>query len=267
MTGARAPLRTTFALACAVTTGACRVVDAPEDLESLAVFALTTFADEDDAAPRAAVDGLVEAVRANREALESGYRIAALSPDDLEALGSPAAATEIVGMAAIVTYTSDPSDVARAWSHPHMDEVLSGTLAFEVVDEAGDRSCFLTGACDTYGLDAERTNDLSLFGVSTQAFTRELRWVTSGVVDADVLVTRDLAPSPAEVTSAFIAIDQQYAYSLFFPDDGGLVRFDAFWVEARVIGVDLPDTFALDLSVTTMARTAEQIDAWIDANP
>ncbi|MEZ4320572.1 MAG: hypothetical protein R3F61_24030 [Myxococcota bacterium] len=96
---------------------------------------------------------------------------------------------------------------------------------------------------------------------------REFRWVRSDTLDAPLLAMRDLAPEPADISSGLAAVDQQYSYSLFVPDGSGALRFDAFWLEARVIGVDVPDTFALDLSVTQMTRTAEQIDAWVAANP
>ena len=114
----------------------------------------------------------------------------------------------------------------------------------------------------TYGLAARRTNDLGLFGTSEQAFTRAFRWLE--LADgATALAVRDLAPEPAVMTSALVAVDQQYAWSVLLPAETGTTRFDCFWVEARAIGLDVPDSFAVDSAIRSMGETAAAVDAFV----
>ncbi|MCA9490494.1 MAG: hypothetical protein KC621_11240 [Myxococcales bacterium] len=70
---------------------------------------------------------------------------------------------------------------------------------------------------------------------------------------------------PATPASRPASSRQQYSYSLFLPEDSGTLRFDTFWLEVRVIGLDIPDTFALDMSISMMGNTADQVDAWVAA--
>ncbi|MCB9698696.1 MAG: hypothetical protein H6738_18080 [Alphaproteobacteria bacterium] len=244
----------------------CKVIDAPEDLEDLAVFAFRTFADDDPAFPTTAVDGLQPVLTTNAEELAAGYRVTELTEADLEAVGLTSTIDDgITGMAATASYDSDADDIAAAWTNPHMDEVIASTLAYELISEDGDRDCFLDHACERYAVQARRVNDMSLFGTSEQVFTRELRWAWSETLERELLTARDLAPDPSTMSSDFVAVDQQYSYSLFLPEESGTLRFDTFWLEVRVIGLDIPDTFALDMSISMMGNTADQVDAWVAA--
>jgi hypothetical protein len=50
------------------------------------------------------------------------------------------------------------------------------------------------------------------------------------------------------------------------PDGPGSLRFDAIRVDAAVVHLELPDSFALDRSVLMMGKTAKQVGAWVADN-
>jgi hypothetical protein len=242
----------------------CHVVDAPADFQDLTVFGFTRF-DGPRSQPEAAVGGLEPLTVSLADDLADGMRVTDLTADDLEQVGLDGAIESgIVGSAATVHMVSAVDDVARAWSNPHMDEVLDGTLAFELTVEDGDHDCFLAHRCETYAYDGTRTLDMGLFGTATQAFHRDFRWVE--LDDEVVLTERELVPDGSEMSANVVAVHQQFGYSVFYPDDG-TKRLDTFWIDAEVIGMDVPDAFALDFAVNGMQSTAEQVDAWVAANP
>ncbi len=245
----------------ALALSGCKVVDAPASLEALVIYGFVHF-DDDDAHPIAAVEGLRPKLKKNAAELVEGVRVQAMTAADLREAGLPAEkGTEIVGAAATVDYASDLDAIADAWSNRHMDRILPVAIDFEIRAERGDRACFLARDCESWSYDAWRQNDMGMFGTSEQTFTRDFRWLEldDGTV---VLTARDLATEPAEISSGLVQIDQQYAWSVFLPAGRGTLRFDTFWVEARAVGVDIPDAFAVDLAVSSMAETAEAVDAW-----
>lgn len=132
----------------------CTVVDAPQELEALAVFGFVHHADPGRAEVEAAAGGVYAQIETHREALALGLRIDALGQADLTEAGVDSdVQVGIVGAATLAEYASALDDVANAWSWPHMDEVIDSTIAHRIDREEGDRSCFLAHACETYAMD------------------------------------------------------------------------------------------------------------------
>jgi hypothetical protein len=255
-----------MSLPVVVLLSGCRVVDAPTSLQELAVYGFVHF-DSDKGEPEAAVEGLQREFGSLQEDLGEGLRVNSLATEDLEIIGVDQELTEgVLGSAATVRMASSLDDAARAWSHPHLDEILEATLEFEILSEDGERTCFLSRECETYVYDGSRLLDMKLLGTATQEFRREFRWVEDSD-DERLLTVRELAPAGAEISSGLVAVHQQYSYTVFWGEGDGTQRLEFFWIEAEAVGLDLPDAFALDLAVDSMKETAEQLDAWIAANP
>ena len=244
--------------------GACNVVDAPENLEELVVFGFVQF--DDDPSGVATAEGLLPLTDTLAEELTTGFRVSAITFDELIEAGVPAEeGNPIVGVSATVQMDSSVDDVAVAWSFPRMQEVLEVTLDFRIDSEDGELDCFLSHECDTYAYDGWRQNDIGFLGESEQVFRREYRWLTLED-DSVILATRDIVPEPAVMSGNVFRLNQQYSYTLIFPnEDGGSTRMDTFWVDAEVIGIELPDYFALDTAVNNMQNTAEQVDAFTES--
>jgi hypothetical protein len=245
--------------------GGCRVVDAPDDFEDLVVFGFTTF-DQDEAFPEATVGGLEPLLDSLGAQLVEGLRVNELTSEDLDAAGvDQTLEAGVIGSAATVHLAADVDGVAKAWTFPHMNEILENTLAFELTAEEGDRDCFLAHACETYAIEADRVLDMGLFGTATQVLSREFRWVTLEG-SAPVLTVRERIPDGSEMSGDLVAVHQGYLYTAFF-DRSGTTRLETIWIDAEAIGMDIPDTFALDFAVSAMQKTADQVDAWVVANP
>lgn len=255
-----------FAALLLVCGTGCRVVDAPDNLEDLVVFGFVHFTEPDEAYPAEAAEGLVPLAAEYATELAEGYRVDELDQEDIDTIGLDASIEEgVLGVAAKVAMTSSLDDFAWAWSWPRMDEVSEITLAFEVLEEEGDRDCFLSHECESYGYDAWRQNDMGLFGQSEQNLRRDFRW-TALLDGTPVLTIREMVPDETVMSSNIVAVHQQYNYAVLFASEDGIERLDAFWIEAEVIGSDIPDTFALDFAVNSMQKTAESVDAFVDAN-
>jgi len=244
---------------------ACKVIDAPDDLEALVVYGFVHFTEDDDAYQQAAAEGLIPYTSLNRAELETGYRVDNLTVADLAAAGvTSSAEIDILGAAATTAMTSSLDDIAWVVTTADMTQVQLRTVGYEATG-VGDVDCFLAHACDTYSLSGTRSTDTGFFGVSEQDFSREWRWIT--LQDGTVaLVQRELAPTPARMSSSVFVLQQQYAYSVFFPEGTGTRRMETLWVDARLIGMDVPDTWALDRAVEAMQGNAGQLDAYIAEN-
>ena len=254
------------ALSLIASLAGCKVVDAPADLEDLEVYGFVHYGERADylAATAAGIDPLADTYDAQ---LREGYRVTDLTTDDLALAGVDATiSSSIVGMAGRVDMTSDLTELADTWTYAHLDEVLSVTLGYEVRAEEGDRDCFVSGDCETYAVDGWRQNDMGLFGTSEQTFRREYRWTTTGDGEP-ALSFREICTEPSDISSGLLAVHQQYSFSLMFQRDTGTVRVDAFWIDAEAIGIEVPDGLALQMAVQAMQHTAEDVDAYVDANP
>ncbi len=241
----------------------CKVIDAPENLEELVVFGFVHY-DDGQSWVDAAAEGLVPFVQADEGELADGYRVDSLGADHLAAAGIDRdAELDIIGAAGKVQLRSTLDEVAAALTYPHMDEVFSRTTAYDVVSET-DRDCFLAGECPMHQHAGTRTVNQGFFGDATQAFSMVFRWafLEDGM---RALMIRTLVPEPTEMSTVWLRIDENYALNILFPNEDGTARLETNWVNARVIGVDIPDSVALDATLSGMQTQAEELDAWVEA--
>lgn len=244
--------------------GACRpAVDAPDDVEGMAVFGFVHFQQPDhvDAVALPMFDWSLD----EHEALADGYAVDALTADDLADVGVDEPDIQgIIGALGRATYVSDPVRVAEGVSHPHKDALYAGTLAFEVTAEDGDRDCFLARTCASYAYTAIETSTVPVLGQSVRTIRSELQWVDT-TAGAEVFAMRQLVPEPTDFTTPLLAIDQQYGFTLVRATDTGSERLETFWVDAKVIGLELPEGFAVHQAVGRMQASADDLDAWFAA--
>lgn len=255
------PLRCCLAIGPFLT--GCKVVDAPETLEDLLVFGFTHH-DDELRFSEAAAEALIPLTLDQEQALTEGYRVSPLSRDHIRAAGlEPPDEVSILGAATTVHMRSDVQALATVLTWPDMTEVQEPMLRW-TVDSETDRDCFLARTCASYQVEGTRERDIGFLGSATQRFIRSWVWVE--LEGASVLIQRELMPDPAEITTAVYQVDQQYAYSVLFPHQGGTQRLEAYWVDAQAIGMDLPDTLALDLAVQAVQSNAEELDAFAEQN-
>lgn len=240
----------------------CKVVDAPESVEELVVFGFVNF-DEGPEFLEAFAAGAVDA-RANTPDLVDGVRTDSLTPDilfDNDFSNNPDA-NEVFGVAATIDFESDFDSVVDAVTGD-MSTVIPSTEIYERTVVQGDRDCFLTHACDAFDMDVRRVVG-GFWGTGEQQVLAQFRWTT--LEDGtDVMVYRSLAPDPMETDSVLFKAHQHFTlYTLV--DASVPEKFETHWVEAELIGIDLPDTFAIDSAVSSMQSQVEDIDAFIQGD-
>lgn len=204
---------------------------------------------------------------ANEVQAREGWAVARLSADDLATAGvDDADLGGLIGALGLADYTASMRDVLDGITSPDKDEIYERTESVDVLWEDGDRACFLDGDCESYAFEIVETTKMPVIGRSTRRLRSELRWVTRD--EERFVVMRQVGPDPVEFHAQvpLMAIDQQYGLVVLRPrPSGGVRRVEAFWVEARVIGTDLPEGFAVQLTVSQFQKAAEDIDAWAAA--
>ena len=239
---------------------ACKVVDAPDTIEELAVFGLVHF-DEGDKWRTAFVDGVDKQQRKHREALVEGLRVDNLTQRTLleSGISDNPDAEEVIGAVASISFASDFDEVVRVVTGD-MSKVIDTTDAYDVTTD-DDRRCFLSRECDSYAADVYREVG-GAWGRATQEVRTEFRWAERSD-GTEVFLYRGLAPDPTDTDSVLFRIHQHYQLYAMVDKPAGPLKFEVHWVEAEVIGLDIPDTVALDQVVNGMEDQVEAIDAFI----
>ncbi|MEZ4317607.1 MAG: hypothetical protein R3F61_08880 [Myxococcota bacterium] len=243
---------------------ACRVVDAPQALEDLAVFGFVHF-DDGDAFTEATVAGLSARIDENAEPLLEGYRVGELSTEDLATAGIDVGEIEAIGgIAVTIPQRSEVDDLIGIITSDTIAADFTTTLEYDVLTST-DRDCFLSHACDSYTFEAFRVNDVGILGTSEQTFTMTVRWVAlpDGRVGA---LARQLVVDPTTLSSGLARIDQNFILDFYEPlPTGGSRRFQANWIAYALLGLDLPDGIALDLAVNALRNRGEEMDTLIES--
>ncbi len=241
--------------------GGCKVVDAPENLEDLMVFGFESFGD--DRAMQATIDELLPLIDENGEDLSDGYRVATLDVEHLEAAGvADAEVSGIVGAMGLIPYRNPVDPVIEMITSHDKEALFDHIDAFSAVD-IGDRDCFLAHECVSFSQEVEETASVAVLGSSDRVYTHTVQWVEHDELGS-VVVIRSLSPDPIEFSSNLARVNQQYGLVYLLPEGSGAQRVEAFWADAEVIGMDVPDSFAVDTAVNQMGNTAELIDDLID---
>lgn len=245
---------------------ACKVVDAPESLEELATFTFVNL-EERQAVVDEAADGLVQVIESDAGVLaDDGYRVNAITSVELAAVGIEKELDEdgVTGAAGEVRMVSSLAEVAGVVTLPDLAPVFSRTTRYQVtLDEGSDRACFLARDCDRMGQAGTRENDQPFpIGQTKQDFTQLFRWAETSD-GRDVLLFRTLVPDETETSANIVNLEQNYVIAAIWESTDGTARVEVNWVDANVIGIDFPDSLALNEVVKAMQTQAEEIDAFV----
>ena len=243
----------------------CKVVDAPEDIEALMVFGFVNF-DEDIEFLEETEAALIPLVEAQLEDLADGYRVADLTREDLAAAGVEADdEIEILGAMGTVDYRHDIDPVLEVAIDEDKEEMFPDNFVAYEVRETSDVDCFLAATCDRMDQEVFERAKVSSLGEGERTYDANYRWVDNGELPRALFV-RQIAPSEMKFEGSVInlTVHQQYSFVMIYEKDGVGRRVEAFWVDAEVAGVDVPDTFAVDNAVNAISDQAERVDTWID---
>ncbi|MCO4747062.1 MAG: hypothetical protein KC912_19860 [Proteobacteria bacterium] len=243
--------------------GACKVVDAPENLEEILVFGFEHF-DDGDEQLSVMFEELVPLVDAQGDALAEGYRIDSLDPEHLEAVGVEAPDVEnVLGAAGQADYVHGLDDVLYGVTLPNKADHYDNYESYEVTEDT-DLDCFLAGDCADYTMAVTQTVKVPILGSSTQQVDQVYRRVTTPDGD-EFVISRVLSPDGVDFSGTLVEIDQQFQLFVMYPEGDGLRRVEAFWVEARVIGLDVPDSMAVNNFAGSVDDQAARVDEFLDS--
>ena len=256
--------RVCWLLALVLLLGAgCKVEDAPERLEQLMVFGFQHF--EDHRAQQVEIRETLEPeVELDWDELNQGFRIDTLSAEDLEDAGIEGAdVSHIIGAVGGGQYRYPLQEVLEAITEPAREQHYDHVVGWELLEQSG-YACFLEDRCQRYRWRARETVKAGILGEVTHTFDGVLRRFEDDQGEP-FAVGRILSPERAEMTTNVVKLHQQFSYFVLYPHEGVTRRVEAFWIEAEVIGIDIPDAFAVDQFAAGVARQIERVDAYLDA--
>lgn len=250
-----------IAAALCVLISGCKAIEAPTTLEELVVFGFVHF--EEEGYAQAMAEQLIPLSEQKYEELTEGYSVNSLTNEDLQGAGVEGRDIEgIIGALGGVTYTHDIDDVLTILTATDKTLYYPDMSAYEVLDET-DRDCFLSHDCETLEQSIQETTEVVILGNATRTYTNQFRWVEVEGVGA-TLVVRSLCPDGITFDTNIANVYQQYSLYTVYPSGSGARRIESFWVDAEFIGLDVPENFAVDNAVGTMADGAETVDAALD---
>jgi hypothetical protein len=236
--------------------------EAPDSIEEMMNFGFVYFEEDNDVMVDLA-DNLMPFVASHLEEAEEGWEVSSLSAEDLIAVGVEAPDVEdVIGAAASAAYVSDIDDVAMAITWPEKGEVFPHITEFDVV-EATDLDCFLDHECDSYEFTVDQVVRASILGNASQTVTQQHRWIEHD--DGYFFIMRTLSPDGIEFSSNLMRVFQQYSFAMVYTDGDGSRRMEAFWVDAEIIGLDVPEGFAVNQAIKQMHDSAELIDDFVES--
>ena len=239
----------------------CSAVDAPENMEEMMVFGFAHF-DDDAEFTIALGDEMLPWLNENEAELTDGYLVDSLGTEHLEAAGIVDASIDgVIGAATTARYEATPTALAVGLTWRNKSDIFEDTLGYEVTEET-DLDCFLAQTCDEYEMVYEQHDDLGTMGEAWTTSAAKFRWMERGDGTYFLLI-RTLTPDPVELSSDLFAVHQQYAYSFIYDEGTGSRRVEGFWVEPEIMGVSIPDGWAVTQAVNRMHRVAEQLDAFL----
>lgn len=243
----------------------CTVADAPDNLEQLMVYGFVNY-DESDRYLEATEEQLLALVSTQEEALASGYRINNLTNEDLAAAGIEGKdITGILGFMGIADYTHGLDEVLEATCATDKDERWPDKFVTFDVNETTDRACFLAEDCDRLDQTVREVSNVAILGDADRTYDAAYRWINAEEVPRAVFI-RQLTPDGVVFSTGLAETFQQYSLAMVYEHEGHARRLEAFWVDFKILGADVPDEIAINTAINEMNKQAENIDTWIDDN-
>ena len=78
------------------------------------------------------------------------------------------------------------------------------------------------------------------------------------------LMSRAWQLEPGEVSVGWLQIGEQFYFSAVVPNGSGAWRLQVVWVVAEIVGADMPESTALNLTVKGLRERDETLYAWME---
>jgi hypothetical protein len=119
----------------------------------------------------------------------------------------------------------------------------------------GDADCFAAGDCDWLEMDNSSVASIAIIGeISTDMHAQE-RWIDTSRGPA--LLHRGWLKQPSN--NSLMDLQAQYHLSVTYPDGDGLVRAQAMWADAKLIGIAVPEGGLLKTLVKNLVNADQAL--------
>ena len=239
--------------------GCKQAVEAPTDIEEMMNFGFSHFSGDAENLEALSYN-LFPFVDDHLEEAETGWQVNSLSVDDLAmAEIEKDSAEDIVGAAASVPYRSTVDQVVTAISWPNKSEVLKNVKEYDIL-RSDDLECFLSHECTEFEMEVRQVAKASILGDATQVMVFQFRWITREEDGEVFFAMRSLCPNGVDFSTDIAKVIQQYSFALVYPEQEHARRMEAFWVDGKIIGMNVPEDYAVNQAISAMNKSAEEID-------
>lgn len=243
-----------------VLVGCKKTPEAPVELEELSAFIYDHAEDEDPAALVDGVNNLADWLAAGGlEQLGEGYSVETLDQQTLDDLGDgDRDASKIAGAAIASTTDLEVEPVVETLILADQMKVYGETYATYDREFLHDADCFVAKDCDWLEMQNTSLATLPLsIEIETSMHAQE-RWVEAEV--GSVMVHRSYLTEPSE--GGVLDLQAQYHMAVNLPWDDGMVRFQAMWADADVVGLEVPEGTLINMLVNNLTKADETLYAY-----
>lgn len=251
--------------------GCRRPPEAPAELDELCKYMYSHMSDEEDDYLAAGVVNLSAWLDANIEQTSEGYVVQNLDQDVVNGLdGEERDVTDLVGAAVGYDSAFDVQTNANAVVLQDQGEIYPDTYTlyertWREPEEGKKPTCFDEAEC----VYAEADNhSIASYPLSLEAETwsrAQYRWVESDIGLA--MVHRTWMTDPAVLSLDWINLEHQFFMTITLPlEDGRARRLQATWMVASLGDAAVPEATALNMVVSSMQGTAEDLEAWLNGS-
>ena len=251
-------------VSAAVALAACsRPPEAPTELEELCAFLYEHLPDEDPEALSVAVDNLERWLDGELEGLVEGYTVATMSQAALDALEGDHErdATAMVGGAVGTVSDFGVGDIVATIMLEDPLEVYPEQYHQWDRTFRDDPACFVGRDCESILYDNATEAALPLNLRMASENTAQYRWVEASI--GATVVSRSWIAAPARDNLGVLRVQDQHYLSVTMPHGGELVRVQAVWADAEIIGLEVPEATALNMLISSMISQDEAMYAWL----
>jgi len=251
-------------------TGCKKPPEAPATLDDLCGYLYAHHADEDPEALEVGVANLDAWLDQNLEATKDGYTITNLSQETVDAIGDGRThdLEDLVGAAVGTDGPYAPAEIANTLIlvqptdlSPGMYESYDRTYLPEGEEGEQLAQCFVDQDCEAMEVDNAMTSTYAGFLTMSTTTHGEYRWVETE--DGKAMIQRTWITAPVVLDPALAEVDDQFFINIVIPQADGAVRLTATWIVARIVGADIPESWALNMVIDEMQSIYADVDAWL----
>ena len=141
-------------------------------------------------------------------------------------------------------------------------EVFPSEYSYYEREFLSDAECFRERSCPKVELNVSLVANYPL-GITGESETRlQYHWIDT--VNGPAAVQRSWTRWQPTISVDWLKVTQQYYLAVTLPqEDGRTRRVESMWMEAELLNANIPEGMALNMTIDTMAKTGEQLEAYV----